>query len=237
MLVENSPATAAPGACLAESASVPAVLPASTFFLRPRSAPQSPGAASPVESRRTRTPISCRYPIGVSILVPRMFHKSCMLTRGRSVPRLDRRRRGARPKPPSAGAERGYDGGGGGIRTPGTREGPPVFETGAFDQALPPHRLAVRATSTAICPTAIYLTAPTLVPVRPARPPQKRRERTSCPLQLCRNERRHVVEDRAEFLRVSPSGRGERGTSAATSPKSLAQGGDERTRLEVAVSN
>ena len=30
--------------------------------------------------------------------------------------------------------------GGGGIRTPGTREGTPVFETGAFNQAPPPHR-------------------------------------------------------------------------------------------------
>ncbi len=44
-------------------------------------------------------------------------------------------------KPPLSVAERGsVGGGGGGIRTPGTREGPPVFETGAFDQALPPHR-------------------------------------------------------------------------------------------------
>lgn len=30
--------------------------------------------------------------------------------------------------------------GGGGIRTPGTQKGTPVFETGAFSQAPPPHR-------------------------------------------------------------------------------------------------
>lgn len=34
-----------------------------------------------------------------------------------------------------------YFGGGGGIRTPGTQKGTPVFETGAFSQAPPPHRI------------------------------------------------------------------------------------------------
>ena len=34
-----------------------------------------------------------------------------------------------------------HSSGGGGIRTPGIHTDPPVFETGAFSQALPPHRL------------------------------------------------------------------------------------------------
>lgn len=43
--------------------------------------------------------------------------------------------------------------GGGGIRTPGTREGTPVFETGAFNQAPPPHRGVADVLYLSSCPT------------------------------------------------------------------------------------
>lgn len=65
-------------------------------------------------------------------------------------------------KPPSVGRQKEasacaivpvVNSGGGGIRTPGTREGTPVFETGAFNQAPPPHRGVADVLYLPLCPT------------------------------------------------------------------------------------